>query len=163
MRTLCSLALFAAFSCRLLAQEQVSRSYALSPEGSVRITNLTDSGSIRVIGWDKDSVVVAGTIARGSRFFAGGGYQGVKMFVDVDKAGFTKVAGTSDLVVRVPARNASVGSACAAIHAGATPNSTPVMSETTSANPRTSHDGLAWIGTLGSPENASASSMRVPR
>ena len=104
MRTLCSLALFAALPCRLLAQEQVSRSYALSPEGSVRITNLTDSGSIRVIGWDKDSVVVAGTIARGSRFFGGGSYQGVKMFVDVDKGGFTKAAGTSDLVVRVPAR-----------------------------------------------------------
>jgi hypothetical protein len=104
MRTLCSAALFAALSCRLVAQEQVSRAFALSPEGSVRITNLTDSGSIRVIGWDKDSVVVAGTIARGSRFFGGGGYQGVKMFVDVDKSGFTKVAGTSDLVVRVPAR-----------------------------------------------------------
>ena len=104
MRTLCSAALFAALSCRLVAQEQVLRSFALSPEGSVRITNLTDSGSIRVIGWDRDSVVVSGTLARGTRFFGGGTRDGVKMFWEPEKGMNQKLAGASDVVVRVPAR-----------------------------------------------------------
>ncbi len=53
--------------------------------------------------------------------------------------------------------------ACAAIHAGATPNSTPVNSASTNANPTTVSDGLAWIGTVVAPRKCeSCSSIRVP-
>src|ERR1700721_515172 len=43
----------------------------------------------------------------------------------------------------VPLRKASDGSAWADIHAGTTPNNTPVAIEKPRANTRTSHDGLA--------------------
>ena len=51
----------------LAAQEPVSRSYPLNPDGAVRIMSTSDLGSIRVVGWDRDSVVISGTLARGSR------------------------------------------------------------------------------------------------
>ncbi len=69
---------------------------------------------------------------------------------------------TPAAVVRAPLRSASTGSACAAIHAGATPNNTPVSSDSPHANPITASDGLAWIGTFCAPGNASISSIRVP-
>ena len=66
------------------------------------------------------------------------------------------------LVVRDPVRRASAGSAFAAIHAGAMPNRIPVTSDNPNANPSTSGDGLASIGTFFAPGNASSSSIRVP-
>jgi hypothetical protein len=103
-RIVLSLVLLTASALRLSAQEQLPRSYPLNPDGAVRITSLTDGGSIRVIGWDKDSVVVTGAMARGSRFYAGGGLTGMKMIVEADKGAPARVAGASDIVVRVPAR-----------------------------------------------------------
>ena len=99
------LVFFGVLSCRLAAQEQIARSFPLDPDASVRIVNLTDSGSIRIIGWDKDSVVVSGTVARGSRFWSGGGGRrdAIKMFVDADKGAVGKSAGRSELIVRLPA------------------------------------------------------------
>ena len=89
----------------LPAQKAVSKSWPLNANGAVRIMSTSDLGTIRVIGWDKDSVVVSGTLARGSAFFGGGGRDGVKMFWEPQK-GFApaKLAGVSDLTVRVPAR-----------------------------------------------------------
>ena len=104
MRTRLLVSLALATACRLAAQEAVSKSYPLNPDGSVRISNVYDAGSIRVIGWDKDSVVVTGNVARGSHLFSGGGREAWKMFVDADRAVFTKLPGPSDIVVRVPAR-----------------------------------------------------------
>ena len=104
IRYLIHLALFASTTGQLAGQESISRSFPLNPDGSVRVSNLSDAGTIRVIGWDKDSVLITGTTARGSKLFSGGSPTGVKMFVDLDKAVFTKVPGASDLLVRVPAR-----------------------------------------------------------
>ncbi len=57
----CALAILAASPELLPAQEQILRAFPLNPDGAVRIFN--DAGAIRVIGWEKDSVVITGTLA----------------------------------------------------------------------------------------------------
>jgi hypothetical protein len=96
--------LVAASALPVAAQEQASRSYPLNANGALRIMNITDAGSIRVIGWDKDSVVVSGTLAKGTQLHGGGNREGVKVFWETEKGTVVKAAGTSDIVVRVPAR-----------------------------------------------------------
>lgn len=104
-RLLLWLALLTMASARLCAQRQtLPVSLPLNPDGAVRISSLTDAGSIRVIGWDKDSIAVTGTIARSSSFHIGGNRDGVKMYVETEKGAPAKLAAASDLVVRVPAR-----------------------------------------------------------
>jgi DUF4097 and DUF4098 domain-containing protein YvlB len=39
-------------------------------------------GSVVVHGWDKDTVMIRGTLGAGDNFFMGGGYTGAKMFVE---------------------------------------------------------------------------------
>jgi hypothetical protein len=117
-RIVFSLALLSASAFRLSAQRQLPFSAPLNPDGAVRIMSLTDAGSIRVIGWDKDSVVITGSVARGSQFYAGGGRTGVKMFVEAEKGSNPKLAGASDIVVRLPARaRVSVTTAMADVEA----------------------------------------------
>jgi len=97
---------------------QLPVSLPLNADGAVRIMNLSDAGSIRVIGWDKDSVHVTGTVARTSSFWIGGSRDGVKMFVETLKGTSVKLAGTSDIVVRVPARaRVSINTALADVEA----------------------------------------------
>jgi putative adhesin len=62
------------------AQRPVERRMQLDADGSVRITNLV--GSVRVNGWDRDSLVIRGTVSKGDQFFAGGGHSGAKGFVE---------------------------------------------------------------------------------
>ena len=80
------------------AQKAVNRGWALNADGAVKIFN--DAGSIRVIGWDRDSVALSGTVSSTGTLFAGGGAEGVKMGVET----VSGVAKASDLVVHVPAR-----------------------------------------------------------
>ena len=63
-----------------LAQKKIERRQALGMEGALRIVNMV--GSVVVHGWNKDSVLVRGTIAGGDSFYMGGGYTGAKMFVE---------------------------------------------------------------------------------
>jgi hypothetical protein len=63
-----------------LAQKKVERKQPLGMEAALRIVNMV--GSVVVHGWDKDTVVVRGTLGPGDTFFMGGGYTGVKMFVE---------------------------------------------------------------------------------
>ncbi len=81
------------------AQTKVDRRFALNADGSVRITNLV--GSVRVSGWDRDSLVVRGTIAKGDEFFIGGGRTGAKAFVQATNE---RNPGPSYLEVFVPRR-----------------------------------------------------------
>lgn len=67
-------------SSALGAQTKVSRGIHLGADGAVRIYNL--GGSVRVIGWNRDSVVVRGSLGKGSVLHMGGGSKGIKMFVD---------------------------------------------------------------------------------
>jgi DUF4097 and DUF4098 domain-containing protein YvlB len=63
-----------------LAQKKVERKLPLGMEGAIRIVNMV--GSVVVHGWDKDTVMVRGTLGAGDTFFMGGGYTGAKMFVE---------------------------------------------------------------------------------
>ena len=62
------------------AQTKVERGLRLNADGSVRISNLV--GSVRVVGWDRDSVALRGSLPKGDKLFMGGGPQGMKMFVE---------------------------------------------------------------------------------
>jgi hypothetical protein len=67
-------------SSPLLAQKKVERKLPLGMEGALRVVNMV--GSVVVHGWNKDTVLVRGTLAPGDNFFMGGGYTGAKMFVE---------------------------------------------------------------------------------
>jgi hypothetical protein len=58
------------------AQQRVERRMAAEPRVSVRLHNLT--GSTTVIGWDRDTVALTGTIPAGADFFFGGTPRGMK-------------------------------------------------------------------------------------
>ena len=62
------------------AQKKVERKLPLGMEGALRIVNMV--GSVVVHGWNKDTVMVRGTLGVGDSFFMGGGYAGAKMFVE---------------------------------------------------------------------------------
>jgi len=62
------------------AQSKVERKIPLGMEGALRVVNMV--GSVIVHGWNKDTVLVRGSLGPGDKFFAGGGYTGVKMFVE---------------------------------------------------------------------------------
>jgi len=49
----------------LQAQRKVSAGYATTPDVSVRL--FASVGSVHVIGWDRDSVELVGTVAAGSK------------------------------------------------------------------------------------------------
>lgn len=68
------------FSSPLLAQKKIERRLPLGMEGALRVVNMV--GSVVVHGWNKDTVLVRGTLAPGDNFFMGGGYTGAKMFVE---------------------------------------------------------------------------------
>jgi DUF4097 and DUF4098 domain-containing protein YvlB len=68
-------------------------------EGALRIHDMV--GSVVVHGWDRDTVLVRGTIGAGDNFYMGGGYTGAKMFVESANERDPK---PSRLEVWVPAR-----------------------------------------------------------
>jgi hypothetical protein len=74
------LAAFLVAASTLGAQAKVSRGIHLNADGAVRIYNL--GGSVRVIGWNRDSVSVRGSLSKGSVLHMGGSAQGIKMFVE---------------------------------------------------------------------------------
>jgi putative adhesin len=67
-------------SSPLIAQKKIERRLPLGMEGALRIHNMV--GSVVVHGWNKDTVLVRGTLAPGDSFYMGGGYTGAKMFVE---------------------------------------------------------------------------------
>src|SRR5881396_3692056 len=81
----------------------VSARWAFDPGGSVRIMN--PYGQIRVIGWDVDSLAVAGRLdAQAGRFYAAGDARVRKLGVEVPVE--QRDAGKAQLEVRVPRRAA---------------------------------------------------------
>ncbi len=67
-------------SSTAIAQKKVERKLPLGMEGALRVHNMV--GSVTVHGWNKDTVLVRGTLGAGDSFYMGGGYTGVKMFVE---------------------------------------------------------------------------------
>lgn len=81
------------------AQQKIDRQIPLNAMGLLRITNLL--GSVRVTGWDKDSVSVGGSAGPDAQFYMGGTPVGIKLGVEAAKGSTTE---TADIVVRVPVR-----------------------------------------------------------
>jgi hypothetical protein len=67
-------------SSPLGAQKKIERRLPLGMEGALRVVNMV--GSVVVHGWNKDTVLVRGSLGAGDSFFMGGGYTGAKMFVE---------------------------------------------------------------------------------
>lgn len=92
------------------AQRRIDERRPAAPDGLLRIHNLV--GSVRVIGWDRDTVAVTGTLGSGTFYMGvgqGGGKLGVELPTGMLEARVdlspekTSVAG-SVLEVRVPRR-----------------------------------------------------------
>ena len=81
LRTLAALAALAgALAAPAAAQEKVDRRLPADRDVSLRIFN--HAGSVRVVGWDRDSVAVTGTAAKGQRVMMGGTRQSMKLSPD---------------------------------------------------------------------------------
>jgi hypothetical protein len=83
----------------------VDRRYAMAPDASIRIAGAISN--LRIVGWDRDSLVITGTVPAGWRFDGGiassvvGPSRGAKFYIE----GTTDVFPTSAaLELRVPAR-----------------------------------------------------------
>lgn len=73
-----------ALALLLLFQPPVERRQALAPGAGVKI--FVPAGSVHLVGWDKDTLVVRGTVARGATFYYGALHGGVKLSVDPESA-----------------------------------------------------------------------------
>jgi hypothetical protein len=86
------------------AQQKILHGFAVTPTASIRIFG--DVGSLRIIGWERDSVVITGTLPTGARIDASRGGPlgkaalGMKIYVEVPRA----PAPDAKLEMRVPAR-----------------------------------------------------------
>jgi hypothetical protein len=83
----------------LAAQKKVERRLPLGMEGALRILNMV--GSVTVHGWNKDTVLIRGTMSPADRFYGGGGYSGVKFGIESANESDPKPA---KLEIWVPAR-----------------------------------------------------------
>jgi DUF4097 and DUF4098 domain-containing protein YvlB len=79
-KALLGVVLLSGFAAGAQSQVKVERGLRLDADGSVRISNLV--GSVRVTGWNRDSVALHGVLPKGDKVFMGGGRQGMKMFVE---------------------------------------------------------------------------------
>jgi hypothetical protein len=88
----------------LCAQQKTTQRYAVTPTASVRLFG--DVRSLRIIGWDRDSVVVTAVLPTGARMDASRGGEigrpslGMKIYVEVPGAS----APTATVELRVPTR-----------------------------------------------------------
>jgi len=106
MRVLAAVCLALLLAAPLAAQTPIRRGIATAPGGvSLRILNL--EGSVRVVGWDRDSIAVTGTMEGGtarSFYLAGSpGGRGFKLGVEVGADG--RPEGAARIEVRVPFRS----------------------------------------------------------
>ena len=90
---------FVALPCVAAAQRKFHRAGALDPTAAVRVSGA--AGSVTVIGWDRDSIDVTGTIGAGLDPVAGGTRTGWKMSTYDGRQDATS---PSHLVIRVPRR-----------------------------------------------------------
>jgi putative adhesin len=91
-------ALFVAWT-PLVAQKKIERRLPLGMEGALRVVNMV--GSVTVHGWNKDTVLIRGTMSPADRFYGGGGYTGVKFGIESANESDPKAA---KLELWVPAR-----------------------------------------------------------
>ena len=86
------------------AQQKANHRFAVTPTASIRFFG--DIGTLRIVGWDRDSVVLTGTLPAGARLDASRGGDpakpsaGMKIYVEVPRA----PAPDAKLELRVPTR-----------------------------------------------------------
>jgi hypothetical protein len=80
MRVFLTLIALALTSLPASGQSKVDRGIKLNADGAIRIYNTV--GSVRVVGWNRDSVAVRGLLGGGNTLHFGGSPGGVKMFVE---------------------------------------------------------------------------------
>ncbi|HXV87128.1 MAG TPA: DUF4097 family beta strand repeat-containing protein [Gemmatimonadales bacterium] len=98
----------------LTAQQRIDRRFPIDADASIRIHHMLP-GSVRVTGWERDTIVVTGTAAPGA-FFSGGSGRGAKIGVEGEMGGGPATA--SHLEIRVPRRSRVwIKTASADIHA----------------------------------------------
>jgi hypothetical protein len=73
---------------------------AVEPTAGFKIYN--PAGAVRVVGWERDSIVVRGRVARGERFYFGGSARGGKL--GIEERADARDSGASDLVIYLPRR-----------------------------------------------------------
>jgi hypothetical protein len=83
------------------AQDPVLRARALTDTASVKMYN--PAGSVRIVGWDRDSIVVRGHVARGEHFYFSGDAGGVKLGIR-DRAD-DRAPAACNLVIYLPRRS----------------------------------------------------------
>ena len=101
MRALVPLAALLA-AMPLAAQERIDRRIAIASDASIRVWNM--AGVTRIIGWDRDSIAVAGTVPPGA-FYMGGSGRSAKL--GVERPDGSKADLPATLEIRVP-RNARI-------------------------------------------------------
>lgn len=107
-------ALLIAFAAATPVRAQLPLLRARSLDASAAVKIFNPAGSVRLVGWDRDSIVVRGRIARGQKFFFGGSAGGVKFGVDDSITGGDSPP--SEFVVYLPrASRISIKSASADI------------------------------------------------
>ena len=83
----------------------VERRYAMAADASIRVAGAISS--LRIIGWDRDSLVITGTMPKGWRFDGGvnaaatGPSRGAKFYIEGRRDNYPNGA---TLELRVPAR-----------------------------------------------------------
>jgi|GEM_PF-316538 len=99
VQALALLLLVSAGPVRAQAMRNVEHRARLDAHGDLRVWNL--SGSIRVTGWDKDSILVRGQVPADQHFGCGGDPGGFKCFVDLAPR-YDGIAPGSTLEIFVP-------------------------------------------------------------
>lgn len=89
------------FSAAAPAQQKIARRIAIDPDASIRIGGL--AANVRLIGWDRDSIVVTGFAPAGTSFFFGGAGRLAKMGLERDEKG-PATSGLGEIEVRLPGR-----------------------------------------------------------
>lgn len=84
----------------LQAQQKISNGFQLDADGSLRIQ--VPVGTVRIIGWDRDSVSVSGTIAPGGGSWYGGG-RGRAGKLGLETRDQSGTGPGADVEIRVPA------------------------------------------------------------
>ena len=80
-------------------QQKLERGQPLDPTGAVRVYNV--AGSVKVVGWNRDSIAVRGSLGKGNALHMGGSRTGVKMFIEaIDE----RNAAPANVEIFVPAR-----------------------------------------------------------
>ena len=82
----------------LSAQQKIERRIAIAPDAAIRISNF--SGSVRVLGWDRDSIAVTGLAPPHTSFYMAGSGRMAKLGLEPDDPKNPVSGGTLD--VRVP-------------------------------------------------------------